>query len=237
MRVLLISDIHGNYEALKAVIDKVGRFDDGLVLGDLVDYGPDPDTVIDLIKSLGFRVIKGNHDEAAALNIDCGCGEKTHAVSVYTRQKITLRKLSKNDLNWLRNLPYEAVISELDAVAVRASPKNKLYAYIYPWMGKEEIHRYIGEDVSSRYLLVGHTHYQFTEAITNELTLLNPGSVGQPRDGDWRAAYALIDTSEGTVTMGRVKYDVSKVTKKLKEIVRNRKYLLLLSSILQNGNI
>ncbi len=75
------------------------------------------------------------------------------------------------------------------------------------------------------------------EPITNELILLNPGSVGQPRDRDWRAAYALIDTSEGTVTMGRVKYDVSKVTQKLKEIVRNRKYLLLLSSILQNGNI
>ena len=62
MRLLLISDIHGNYEALKAVIDKVGRFDDGLVLGDLVNYGPDPDIVIDLIKSLGFRVIRGNHD-------------------------------------------------------------------------------------------------------------------------------------------------------------------------------
>ncbi len=74
MKILILSDIHGNYEALKSVFDKVGKFDEVLVIGDMVDYGPDPEVVIDFIRSLGAKVVKGNHDEAVASGVDCMCG-------------------------------------------------------------------------------------------------------------------------------------------------------------------
>ncbi len=233
MRVLVMSDIHGNAEALKAVIDDARDYDDVIILGDLVDYGPEPGKVIDEVRSLGARAIRGNHDEAAVMGIDCRAGPSLHEVSVYTREKITLAQLSRADKAWLGSLPYEIKLDlgPNEVVAVHASIKDKLFKYLYPWLGDEVIEDYI--PLHGGAVLVGHTHYQFLRPTGFGLKVVNPGSVGQPRDGDWRAAYLLV--SEEGISFRRVKYDVNTVLNKLKELVDVRKYYEVLARILLRG--
>ncbi len=235
-RILLFSDIHGNYEALKTVLERAGKYDRVVILGDLVDYGPDPDLVIDEVRSIGATVIRGNHDEAVAKGIDCGCGERMHPISVYTRERISLAKLGKADIAWLNTLPYEVSLDlgSLGVRAVHAAPKNRLYAYLYPWLSNEEIRELLDPELRVLYL-VGHTHYQFLRPLDNGVRIINPGSVGQPRDSDPRAAYAIMDAESGTVTFGRVRYDIEKVVSRLRAQIERRDFLEVLINLLYHG--
>ncbi len=240
VKALVISDIHGNYEALKAVLTDADslRYEYLIVLGDLVDYGPDPDLVVDEVKSLKPDVIvRGNHDHAVGYGVDCGCGPATHAVSVYTRSEISVRKLSKHDVKWLASLPTSARVKALgdgEALAVHASPAENLHDYLYPWLSDSRIADSL-KGFEGRVLLLGHTHHQFMIRRLGRYLMVNPGSVGQPRDGDPRAAYALIDTDELRVEFRRVRYDVESVIRKLESLVKVGDYLRLLKSILING--
>ena len=109
MRVLVISDVHGNADALRAVLEDAGRWDDVWVLGDLVDYGPEPQVVVDMVRELRpGLVVRGNHDNAVAFGVDCLCDPKVHELSVYTRQAISARLLSREQVEWLRGLPTTA---------------------------------------------------------------------------------------------------------------------------------
>jgi len=231
MKVLVLSDIHGNIEALNAVLNQVSNYDEVLVLGDLVDYGPDPDEIIDLIKGINAKVIKGNHDEAVVKGTDCRAGKYLHDVSIYTRENITLKKLGRPDIRWLSGLPYEENVSigSLKGVAVHASVKDRLYKYLYPWLSDDVFRDYI-EINNVDIVLVGHTHFQFIRPTSFKVKVVNPGSVGQPRDGDWRAAYALID--EDKILMGRVKYNVEATLKKLRRLVPIRDYYVKLHEVL-----
>jgi predicted phosphodiesterase len=231
--VLVISDIHGNAEAFRAVISDAENYDDVVVLGDLVDYGPDPGKVIDEVKSLGARVVRGNHDEAVVKGIDCRAGPSLHEVSVYTREKITLPQLSKADIAWLGSLPYEIRLDLgfSEVIAAHASLKDKLFKYLYPWLGDEVMKEYL--PLPRGVALVGHTHYQFLRPTSFGIKIANPGSVGQPRDGDWRAAYMLI--SEDGISFRRVKYDVQAVLRKLKVLIDVGRYYEALANILLTG--
>ncbi|MCE4606126.1 MAG: metallophosphatase family protein [Desulfurococcales archaeon] len=243
MRILVVSDIHGNSTALKEVISHVS-FDYLWVLGDLVDYGPDPGGVVDLVRELDPSVIvRGNHDHAAAFNVDCGCGPSTHELSVLTRSKITLQSLSRNDLDWLKRIPLtgNAELCGSKIHMVHGSPDNPLYGYLYYHKGPAildmSLERLQSPEAGGSILLHGHTHYQGLIHY-RDLLLVNPGSVGQPRDGDNRAAYLVIDvnTDEARFVLGRIKYDVDKslkmyersglpewATKQLARILRNGK--------------
>ncbi|MHA1505670.1 MAG: metallophosphoesterase family protein [Candidatus Asgardarchaeia archaeon] len=103
-RVVIVSDIHGNLEALNAVLRDCKDYDEFLFLGDAVDYGPNPSEVIDLLKSLGVRSVVGNHDKAVAYNVDCRCGDELHDLSVYTRENISNKLLTKSDISFLRKM-------------------------------------------------------------------------------------------------------------------------------------
>jgi len=92
-RLLILSDIHGNMPALEKILESIEKYDDVIVLGDLVDYGLHPGEVIDLLKSIGAKIVRGNHDHAAAYRVDCRCGEATHWLSVWFRENITLELL------------------------------------------------------------------------------------------------------------------------------------------------
>ncbi len=241
-RILLISDVHGNYEALKAVLNDAYslRFDEVVVLGDLVDYGPDPDLVVDEVRSLKPKaIVRGNHDHAVGYGVDCGCGPATHAVSVYTREEISLKKLSSNDVKWLASLPIRATLKALGlegVLAVHATPAEELHDYLYPWFSDDRVAASL-KDFEGPALLVGHTHYQFTVRRLGKYLIVNPGSVGQPRDGDPRAAYAIVDDEATTITLRRVKYDINATTRRLENLIKVREHLELLKKLLRTGTL
>lgn len=250
LNIFLISDIHGNHDALISVLDKVKDYDYLLVLGDLVDYGPEPERVIDTLKSIGAIIIRGNHDNAVAYNIDCGCSEKTRDISIYTREKISFTKLSKEQILFLASLPTENEMKVIDHIIkiVHGSPRNHLFGYMYPWDIGEEIcsskirintsKNYENCNLSWDFLFIGHTHYQFSLRLGQTL-IVNPGSIGQPRDGDPRASFTeiIIDGEELRINHHKVKYESQKVIRKLEELLDDKYLLEKLKRILLHGRV
>lgn len=241
-RILLLSDIHGNLEALRAVLGAVRGWDEVVVLGDLVDYGPSPGEVIDEVRSLGARVVRGNHDHAVAYGVDCRCGEETHWLSVWFRENVTLRLVGSADRAYLAGLPLKAHIESVGGVAVHAAPSNPLYEYLHPWLPDEEVCSRLRVSVRLQprggsgecprgLFLVGHTHRQFLR-VARGAVVVNPGSVGQPRDGDPRAAYAVIDTETGRVEFGRVEYSIEGVLRRLESLGIPEPYITALRHML-----
>jgi diadenosine tetraphosphatase ApaH/serine/threonine PP2A family protein phosphatase len=230
MRYLVLTDIHANLEALDACLaDARGRAcDQTLVLGDLVGYGADPNTVIDRVLSLEPRaIVRGNHDKVAC-GIDQADGFNAVAKSA---ARWTLDCLTKEHREWLAALP-EGPIEVDDLIEIcHGSPFDE-DAYIF-----DELDAVRALKVSTRPLcLFGHTHYpvtfEFSSASIESVGsppapethvqlrdgckyLINPGSVGQPRDGDPRAAYAIVDTVQRRVELYRTTYPVDAAQAKI----------------------
>ena len=235
MRLLVLADIHANYEALKAVLEKVRGVDGVIVVGDLVDYGPDPDKVLDVVRTLGAKVVRGNHDEAVGRGVDCRCGPATRDLSIYTRANISLKKLGQDDRRYLASLPLRVIVETPmgRAMVVHATPRDPLYRYVYPWTSPEELdEEFRGEEVDL--YIVGHSHHQ-TLRVHRGIHIVNPGSVGQPRDGDPRAAAAII--SEEGVEFIRIKYDIDRVVRRLREEIQDDRVFERLASILRSGSV
>jgi protein phosphatase len=239
---LVISDAHANYDALARVLESL-RYENVIFLGDSVDYGPQPAETLDLLKEVGAIMLKGNHDAAAAHGISCRCAEELRPLSEYTRERITMNLLSKEDLKFLADLP-EKIELEIDGrrvYAVHASPKNHLYGYVMPDMSDEELESELYDlDPMSPFprkldhdlVLLGHTH----RAMMRELSslILNPGSVGQPRDRDPRASFALIGEE---IKLGRIEYDVESTVRKIKDLKLEKWAEESLISILRTGSL
>ncbi len=230
MRYLVLTDIHANLEALDAVVGDARRrgYDHTLVLGDLVGYGADPNAVVDRVRSLKpSAIVRGNHDKVA-----CGLeqAEGFNAVAK-SAARWTLDVLIPEYREWLAALP-EGPIDVDDVVQIcHGSPFDE-DAYIF-----DELDALRALKIANRPLcLFGHTHYPVTfelsaeafdsigPAATGEAViamkpdakyLLNPGSVGQPRDGDPRAAYAIVDTAKRCVELIRLKYPVEEAQAKV----------------------
>jgi diadenosine tetraphosphatase ApaH/serine/threonine PP2A family protein phosphatase len=230
MRYLVLTDIHANLEALDAcVADARARgFDRTLVLGDLVGYGGDPNAVCERVLALEpLAIVRGNHDKVA-----CGL-EQADGFNAVARSaaRWTLDVLTPAHRDWLCALP--AGPTEVDAVVqiCHGSPFDE-DAYIF-----DELDAVRALKVSKRPLcLFGHTHYPVTFELSADSFdsvahanapemriqmkpgskyLLNPGSVGQPRDGDPRAAYAIVDTKERRVDLFRLKYAIEEAQAKV----------------------
>jgi predicted phosphodiesterase len=210
MRALILSDIHANIDALHAVETEVlggeDHFDEIWVLGDLVDYGAAPAEVIAWVRQHATRVVRGNHDHAVATGEDCRSAPLYHDLAVATREYFRPR-LSSRDLAYLAGLPLQSTVTlslETKAVLVHASPQDQLFGYVpidapdATWRAALHLAR------SASFVFVGHTHDQFARRI-DVTTLVNPGSVGLPKDGDPRAAYAVFD--DGRIDLHRVTYD------------------------------
>ncbi|MCE4611545.1 MAG: metallophosphatase family protein [Desulfurococcales archaeon] len=249
-RYLVISDVHGNLPALKAVLEAVRRWDDVIVLGDLVDYGPNPGEVIDELRSIGAKIVRGNHDHAVAYGVDCRCGSDTHWLSVWFRENVTMKLLGGNDLRFLADLPLKLALNvgSMRATLVHAAPSNPLYDYLYPWLDEESICSMLkSRNLRMRRLeesarcpkglyLVGHTHYQFVRIVKGAL-IGNPGSVGQPRDGDPRAPYMILDAESGRIELGRIKYEVESVIRSLEVLRIPEPYLSTLKVMFKEARI
>lgn len=234
MRVLLISDLHANLQATEAVLADAARdgWDLALVLGDLVGYGADPDAVLDAVRALpNATVIRGNHDKAAA-GIDDAAD-----FNFVARQAAewTAARLDADRLAYLRGLPRGplAIDGLGHSVAIcHGAPFDEDY-YVFDTGDAGDALAASPASV----IFCGHTHVQMAfremsaghrrmvtalDAETIDIgatvrTLINPGSVGQPRDGDPRAAYGTLETAEGIVRLHRVPYDIAEAQRRIRD--------------------
>ncbi len=228
MKLLIISDIHGNKEALDAIL--AVEHDSVICLGDLVDYGPSPHECIDLLIEQNIPCIMGNHDNAVAFGMECGCGYEYKHLSVATRE-YTMRILSDEQVDYLRRLPMNLGIEENGKrlYFTHGSPVS-FYDYIRPDTPEATIGEFI-KGVDADFIFVGHSHIPFVRRV-NDVILINPGSVGQPRDGDVRASCAVFDTETSQTEMIRVEYDMETAFEK---IDKNMPHSAELTSILKRG--
>lgn len=223
-----MADIHSNHVALEAVVADAGRqsdFDEIWCLGDVVGYGPDPGECIEFVRSSVAVCVAGNHDLAASGATD------TSSFNPYAAKAITWTRqhLAEEDRQYLANLPRRLEKDEF--TIVHGSPREPVWEYV---LSRE----FAGENFAAfrtGYCLVGHTHVPaaFAEtapfartlrleegsalALAGRRVILNPGSVGQPRDGDPRAGYAVIDTEKRQFTLRRVAYDIESVQRRMKD--------------------
>ena len=218
MRVLVLSDIHGNVDALAAVEAEVLRgqndFDQVWVLGDLVDYGGAPSEVIAWVRAHADVVVRGNHDHAVGTGEDCRSAPLYHDLAVATRQYFRSR-LTPTELAYLAELPLQVVLTVApghQAVLVHASPEDQLFGYVPTDAPDARWRQALKPAGAASFVFVGHTHDQFMRTI-DQATLINPGSVGLPKDGDPRAEYAIFD--DGRVELRRVAYDTTRAASRI----------------------
>jgi putative phosphoesterase len=232
MKLLLISDIHANYEALQTVLQI--PHDRVICLGDIVDYGPDPDKCIDLLRKKEIPTIRGNHDNAVAFKVDYQCGYKYRHLSVATRE-YTLKVLDRSRIEYLQKLPLliKEEINGKKLYLTHASPRS-MFEYMKLETSDEEIRNMIDEamePIEAEFLVVGHSHISMNRKL-GDLIIINPGSVGQPRDGDARASCAVFDTESGKAEFIRIEYDIDAVCARIKEGMPNAQELI---DILKRG--
>jgi len=208
MKMLIISDVHGNWPALRAVLAAEPQFDQILCLGDLVNYGPMPVECVawarDAFASGIF--LQGNHDRALGLNTDPHCSTAYTALAAATQKFIEpmLAPELKQFLAGLKPL-HRFQLQGAKCVACHACPKDPLYGYLPETAAVSLWESEVVTAGLPNVLFLGHTHLPMNTRFLKVL-LVNPGSVGQPKDGDPRAAYAVWRDCE--VTLHRVAYDV-----------------------------
>ncbi|MGC8599182.1 MAG: metallophosphoesterase family protein [Thermoplasmata archaeon] len=233
-KILVVSDIHGNYDALKEVLKE--DFDFLIFSGDSVDYGPEPEKVVDELMNICYKGVMGNHDSANAFSIDCKCSEKYHDLSVKTREYLK-GNLTKRHINFLGLLPLfnNFEIDGLRFTLVHGSLIDFLYDYVTPEMDDDEIVEKFKRSESD-YVIFGHTHLPMVRKIGKTI-YLNPGSVGQPRDGDPRASFAVIDTSKNSVEILRKEYPVEDTISKIMSLGLDENSKSQLVNILKSGGL
>jgi len=225
MRLAVLSDIHANLAALDAVCDDMPPVDEVWALGDIVGYGPQPNEVIRRLVELGAWAVMGNHDGAAVGVVDASWFNTDAATAI----RWTASVLDPDARAYLAGLPQ--VRRDGDLTAVHGSPREPIWEYITD-------QRIASENLGSfetRTCLFGHTHMPIiyradggrVEVVPADTTapialdarraLINPGSVGQPRDGNPDASYVVLDTDAGTAEYRRVAYDVAATQRLMRE--------------------
>ncbi|HEY7307307.1 MAG TPA: metallophosphoesterase family protein [Bryobacteraceae bacterium] len=199
MRILIVSDLHGNAPALD-VLPKA--YDQLWVLGDLVNYGPDPGTVIDFVRKHATIVVQGNHDYAIGCHKDPRCSEP-YRKAAEIMARFTERELSNDDKKYLADLPVSATV-EVDGsrfFLCHATPSDPLFSYCPAESNQWSIEV---KTTESDVILCGHTHIPFIREVEG-VRVANPGSLGQPKTGRPEACYAIWEN--GQITLHSVPYD------------------------------
>lgn len=196
-RVGLLSDIHGNAVALNAVLEDMEAVDAIVCAGDIVGYGPSPGPCVNTVRDREIQTVQGNHDRAVMKGQPYESGDQ-----------FAYQTLSERDLEWLGALPRERLVFDDRLKLVHDHPSEQ-DRYTIP----AEFDPVLLEDEDV--LVLGHTHIQHME-VYEEGVVVNPGSVGQPRDGNPDAAYAVVDLDELSVDLRRVSYDIERVQERIK---------------------
>jgi diadenosine tetraphosphatase ApaH/serine/threonine PP2A family protein phosphatase len=231
MRILVLSDIHSNLEALQSVLADAGPIDEIWCLGDVVGYGPDPNACVELLRSRAHVCIAGNHDWATLGKLDLrDFNPDAREANLWNRKQLTPENLA-----YLDALPETVVRGAF--TLTHGSPRHPIWEYII-YASTAEVNF---QHFNTPYCFAGHTHTPVifrlhggpnetetkTEALPpalnegmalrGERLIINPGSVGQPRDGDPRASYALLDDEAMTIEHRRVAYPLEKTQAKMME--------------------
>ena len=212
VKVAVISDVHGNTEALTAVLEEVEGIE-LFCLGDFVDYGAEPNEVIDVLKDRAAVSVRGNHDDAA-LTGDTSRFNARAAMG----SKWSARELSPGSREFIGGLPGSKVVQVGGVLAYFAhgSPDDNLWEYVDPATHHLLFGHYLRK-LGAGMIGLGHTHVPYVWK-DDAGTVFNPGSVGQPRDGDRRASYALVSVEGSSVEVEvcRVEYDFRKAASKIR---------------------
>jgi predicted phosphodiesterase len=230
LKTLVLSDIHGNEAALQAVLAE--PHDAVLCLGDLVGYGPEPAACIRLLRAEDALGVAGNHDRALSERIPSRCSARFQWLAEAT-ERIAAAEVSPDDLAWLGALPPRRSVrlDDVPFTLLHATPSDPLYRYRGP---DPQLWRADTEATAAGTLLVGHTHLQFRLAVDGA-EVVNPGSVGQPKDADPRAAYAVVEG--GKVTLKRAAYDVEQTIRALEAKCALRPAAEALAALLRTGRV
>jgi predicted phosphodiesterase len=229
VKALIVSDVHSNLEAFQSVVSDAehrGGFDEVWSLGDLVGYGPDPGAVIDLLGQFTHRAVVGNHDLASIdeLSLEAFNDHATEA-NIWTAGRLT-----EDQKKYLGLQPMKLELGEF--CLVHGSPRDPVWEYVVS--NSAAVASFNHFDTFR--CLVGHSHIPFicrrtgvdvaefrvptlddALPLNDDRMIINPGSVGQPRDGDPRASYAVYDSDDETITHHRAEYDISKTQDKMRE--------------------
>ncbi len=222
VKLAVFSDIHSNIEALDCVLEKISLENvDGIICcGDIVGYGPEPNECIEKIKRLNdLKIVAGNHDRAAIGLFDVNWfNDNAKAAILWTSSQLT-----EESKKFLTELP-EKIVEE-NFTAVHGSPREPINEYLIKPSDMQENLQFFETQIC----FIGHSHYPFvytSNGIYTELresesiqivskSIINAGSVGQPRDGDNRACFMILEGNE--ITFHRVEYDIEKVQNKMRE--------------------
>lgn len=228
MRILLLSDIHANLGALEAALRAAPPHDSVWCLGDVVGYGPQPNECVERLRQLDALTLTGNHDQGALGNVTLELfRDAARRALEWTRTALTA-----DNAAWLAARPSMQHLRAQDLTLVHASLRDPLWEYIdKPRVAYENMAR-----LKTAYGFFGHTHHPAAYhlqadgmllklslapnepvAVTSKF-LFNPGSIGQPRDGDPRAAFALYDSGAGTLTLHRVEYDIAVTQRAMRQL-------------------
>jgi len=228
MRVLVISDIHANLAALESVLEDAGQVDAIWCLGDVVGYGPDPNACIELLRGLNPQHwLAGNHDWAALGKLDIAeFNPLARQATLWTRQQLTPENRA-----FLARLPTHERAVDPRFTLAHGSPRHPVWEYILDLQTAAANFAHF----DTPYCLVGHTHVPMIFQQLNsrievppylldrEIELgearliINPGGVGQPRDGDPRASYLILDTDTLTITFRRVSYPIEETQARMQK--------------------
>jgi predicted phosphodiesterase len=228
MRILVISDLHANVIALQAVLADAGEVDATWCLGDIVGYGPDPNDTVELLRTIpNLTCVLGNHDVAVLGQMDDAVFNTEARRSLLWQKK----QLSDGNKGYLENLPQNALVSGTVTMA-HGSPRDPVWEYILNTL----VARLNFQSFETPYCFVGHSHIQCMfqldlnkDRVSLEIpkagqslaliprAILNPGSVGQPRDRDPRAAYAIYNPDLQTWEPRRAVYDIPTVQKRIRQ--------------------
>ena len=221
MHYALLADIHANLAAFTAVlsdIERRGGVEEFWCLGDIVGYGPDPCQCIEMLRKHKHICVAGNHDLGAIGRLALASFNPDAAFAC----RWTAQQLSPDDIEYLGRLP--SVIEKDDFTLVHGSPREPIWEYLISKGNAQENFTYF----KTKFCLVGHSHMPLIfkqdedgscsfiplsvsigQVLGNSRMIVNPGGVGQPRDGDPRASYAIYDSDSGVVRLYRVAYDIN----------------------------
>ncbi len=237
MKRAIISDIHGNYEALTAVMGRISEIgtDEIICLGDIIGYGPDPLRCLDIVMDKCQLTILGNHDQAAIFDPE-GFNPVAMKAIYWTREQLEgdTKDVDQADRRWdfLGELPRRH--DEGEFLFVHGSPRDPTNEYVFPETVYEKDLLTLLMSRFEKVCFQGHTHIPgvFTESgsfiapeeqdhffqFNSEKCMVNVGSVGQPRDGNPRSCFVVLDTEEKSIRFHRVEYDTDETRRKIYDI-------------------
>jgi putative phosphoesterase len=230
MKIVIVSDIHGNLPALKALPER--EFDQLWCIGDLVDYGPYPHEVVEWIKESATVAVRGNHDHAAGFSVDPQCSPPFKRLAEETL-RYTQQVCTDEDLSYLRSLPVQRELTSDSTpfYLVHAMPTDPLFGYC-----PEESERWQQEvdGIDAEVLIVGHTHTPFLRRV-GKTTILNPGSLGQPKTGRPLACYAV--WQDGNISLKEFEYPVAETIRGIRGMPIPSEEQDALIGLLQTGSL